>query len=329
MMRNVSFTVWLFIITTSVSCKSQTKSKIPSVDDQIAEINKGRLAVAKWVLDSAAIINSLRFLASDSCEGRKPGSTGHKRAAQRIAAEFRLAGVDSFKTGLFQLFNGRYLEGYKEGKNIIGWIKGKTVPQKYIVISAHYDHLGKNDKGETYYGADDNASGAACLAPLAKYFKEKRHPYSLIFVAFDREETGLEGAYSFVANAKDFIGEGTIVMNVNIDMLARSDNNEIYACGVNHFPQFKPVIEKIRTQTSVKLLMGHDYGSHQDDWTFQGDHYAFYKRQIPFIYFGVENHEDYHKPSDTFDRISLSGYIENCNLVANLIWSLNQGIVEK
>jgi Zn-dependent M28 family amino/carboxypeptidase len=239
----------------------------------------------------------------------------------------RIAGVDSFNNSLVQTFTGNNVNGTRTGKNIVGWIKGAKEPTKFIVVSAHYDHLGKVD-GNTFYGADDNASGAACLPALAKYFKAKGYPYSLIFVAFDREETGLEGAYNFVRDAKTITGNASMLMNINIDMLARSDKNEIYACGVNHFIQFKPLIEKVRNQTAVKLLMGHDYGSPMNDWTHQSDHYAFYKSGIPFIYIGVENHDDYHEPTDTFDKINITAYLENCNMVATLINSLTAKMLE-
>src|SRR5688572_1746870 len=118
------------------------------------------------VLDSSAIIHDLEFLASDSCQGRKPGSTGHKLAEQRIINRMRESGLDSFGRSYTQVFMGKDNDPKTAGKNIIGWIKGTAYPDKYIVISAHYDHLGIAD-GKIYYGASDNASGTACLLAMA------------------------------------------------------------------------------------------------------------------------------------------------------------------
>jgi Zn-dependent M28 family amino/carboxypeptidase len=283
----------------------------PSLAAQRAGLVKKPYVKPARILDSAQIITDLLFLASDSCEGRSPGSTGHLSAEERVLMRMRYAGVDSFDNALLQVTSGA-----RETRNIVGWIKGKKYPTKFIVISAHYDHLGKRG-AKTYYGADDNASGSACLLSLAKYFRQHPHDYSLIFAAFDREETGLEGAFAFVkkitAEKKD------VVFNLNMDMIARSDKNEIFASGLSHYPANKYLVDGVQDKVNVMLLMGHDTGNNMDDWTMQSDQAAFYKASIPFLYIGVEDHPDYHKPTDTADKISFSRYIENCNMIALMI----------
>ena len=279
---------------------------------------------AKRILDSSSIIHELQFLASDTCEGRKPGSAGHEKAAQRIINDFRSAGIDTFNTGLVQLFSGRSLSGFTEGKNIIATVKGTKYADSFIIITAHYDHLGKTVLGKIFYGADDNASGAACLVSLAKYFAKNRTPFSLIFVSFDREETGLEGSNYFVDHLPKGVNQSNIKLNLNLDMLARADSNIIYACGLKHYPALAYAIDSVKNETSVKLIAGHDSGSFMDDWTTQSDHYPFHKAHIPFLYIGVENHEDYHQPTDKADKINYSTYIEICNMVAALVNALQQ-----
>ena len=111
-------------------------------------------------------------------------------------------------------------------------------------------------------------------------------------------------------------------MNLNLDMVARSDKNEIYACGLKHYPALGYAVEAVQSKTTVNLLSGHDSGSFHEDWTTQSDHYAFHKAGIPFLYIGVEDHEDYHRTSDTFDKINYSSYIENCNMIAMLVKAL-------
>lgn len=296
----------------SNTVKDDSKLPYPPLAEQRSFLANKPTVKPVRILDSAQIINDISFLASDSCEGRRPGSAGHVLAGERILMRLRTAGVDSFSNSLWQVTNT-----IKEIKNIVGWIKGKRYPDKFIVISAHYDHLGKRGN-KTFYGADDNASGVACLLALAKYYKQHPHDYSLIFAAFDREESGLEGAYAFVKhNAENDKKE--IVFNLNMDMIARSDRNEIFASGLSHNPSLKYLVDAVQNKTNVRLLMGHDTGNNMDDWTQQSDHAAFYKAKIPFLYIGVEDHADYHRATDMVDKINLSRYIENCNMIAMMI----------
>jgi Zn-dependent M28 family amino/carboxypeptidase len=287
----------------------------------LAEQRK-KLAAKPWVtpvriLDSSQIISDLEYLSSDICEGRKPGTAGHAKAMVRIMD--RMRDLELFDNTLLQVFPSA---DTTQIKNIVGWIRGTEFPDRYIVISAHYDHLGKDEAGRTFYGADDNASGVACLLALARYFKSAPHPYSLIFTAFDMEERRFEGAYNFVYDWKRRNKLQSIKCNLNLDMIARSDNNEIFASGLIYSPQFIPAIDSVQGKTNVRLLMGHDGPPPESDWTLQGDHAAFREHMIPFLYIGVEDHPDYHKTTDTPERINYNHYIENCNMIALLAAAL-------
>lgn len=287
----------------------------PPLNSQRAALENKPVVIPTRLLDSIQIIDDLKFLSSDSCEGRQPGTAGHARAIKRILSRMREAGLDSFKRSLLQFFSGKRINNTKQGVNIAGWIKGTKYPEKYIVISAHYDHVGKAVNGDIYHGASDNASGTACLLAMAKYFKQHPHPYSLIFAAFDREESGEEGSFYFVNQAMSNTSHLNIKFNLNVDMIARNDKNEIFACGIIHYPFFSYLVKETQSKTNVKLLMGHDTGKRREDWTSLGDHFAFHAEKIPFLYIGVEDHPDYHKTTDTYDKIDLTNYIENCNMV--------------
>ena len=292
------------------------------------KVNKIKLSHNKEhavrMLDSLLIIRNLKFLSSDSCEGRKPGSTGHELAIQRILRDLRSAKIDSLGKSMLQV-SDKTDSLFAGGKNIVGLVKGKKFADSFLVISAHYDHLGKKIDGSIYHGADDNASGVACLIGMATYFHKHPLPYSLVFVAFDKEETGLQGAKYFVSHLPDGMTLKKLKLNINMDMIARSDQNEIYACGLRYNPQFTGAIQWVQSKTSADLMTGHDSGSAHDDWTNQSDHYAFFKAGIPFIYIGVEDHPDYHQTSDTSDKINPGSYIENCNMVALLIKRIAEG----
>ena len=314
----------LLIITTGCKRKAQTAvadKPYPSLTEQRAALQKLSRASAERVLDSTGIIANLEYLSSPAAEGRRPGTEGHVLALKRVINEMRNAGVDSFGNSIIQEFSGKVVNGTTAGTNVIGRVSGTSQPEKYIVVTGHYDHLGKTPAGEIYHGADDNASGTAALLALAKYFKDHPIKYSLAFVALDREESGLEGAYAYV---QQFIPSKQIdvLLNLNMDMIARSDKNELFVAGVIHYPDLAYLVVENRSKTTLDLLMGHDTGSQTDDWTMQSDHAAFHAKKIPFLYFGVEDHPDYHKVTDTFEKINLGRYVEACNLVAQLIKSI-------
>ena len=314
----------LFVVMAAMRCKTETPGKpyvatYPPVAEQRQQLAGKAWVTPTRILDSSQIIEDLEFLSSAQCAGRRPGTPGHAAARERILSRMRAAGVDSFSNALVQTFSS---QGGTDGKNIIGWVRGTTYPEKFIVISAHYDHLGQNSGGAIYHGADDNASGVACLLAMAAYFKKNAHPYSLIFAAFDKEETSLESAYNFVYDRKVRGLMVEIKCNLNMDMIARSDNNEIFVSGVAHAPRFLPVVNAVQSKTNVRLLMGHDGLYPEQNWTTMSDHSAFHERSIPFLYMGVEDHPDYHQPTDTYDRINYARFIENCNMIALLAASL-------
>jgi len=293
-------------------------SSYPALSEQRKALANKPTIQPLRVLDSSQIVDDMKFLSSPECEGRAPGTKGHATAITLIIKRMRESGLDSLAEDYTQFFKGRRMNGSKEGKNVLGYVRGTTMPDEFIVISAHYDHVGVND-GKIYPGASDNASGTAALLALAKYFRKNPAAYSLLFIAFDREESGLEGSRYFVENPP--LKKESIKFNLNIDMIARNEQNEIFICGVRQQPGFRSIVENAQKQTNARLLMGHD-GHEQgrrNNWVSLSDHFPFYQKGIPFLYLGVEDHPDYHQPTDTWEKFDLSEYIENCNLVVTLI----------
>ncbi|MEZ5344469.1 MAG: M20/M25/M40 family metallo-hydrolase [Pyrinomonadaceae bacterium] len=269
-------------------------------------------------IDAKKLIEDIRFLSSDEMRGRNTGSRESEAARTYILKRFKDSGVEPFGDSFFQEFSftDRRENAFK-GTNVIGLIKGKTEPGKYIVVTAHYDHVGARE-GEIYNGADDNASGTSALFAIAKHFKENPPKRSIIFVAFDAEEKGLQGARYFVENLP--VKQEEILLNVNMDMISRNDKGELYAAGTFHYPEFKRVIESVQKTAPIKLLLGHDDPKlGRDDWTSQSDHGAFHRKKIPFIYFGVEDHKDYHRPTDDFENIQPQFYV---NAVETIVMAL-------
>ncbi|KEO73513.1 M28 family peptidase [Anditalea andensis] len=254
------------------------------------------------------LMNDIKYLSSAELQGRKPLTAGSLLARKHIRQRFDHLGLSSQYTDHTQYFTftGRgETTVYENAANIIGFIPGQESAD-IIVITAHYDHLGVRNE-EIYHGADDNASGSAALLALAEYFSKNRPRHSIMFAALDGEEMGLQGAKALI-NDFPFPLE-QIMLNINMDMISRNDKNELYATGSFHNPHLLPILQQVGREAPIKLRFGHDdpaMGS--DDWTFSSDHAPFHLQKIPYIYFGVEDHDDYHKPTDTFENIDQEFY---------------------
>lgn len=263
------------------------------------------------LFDAGQLLRDIQTLSSDAMAGRKAGTAGGAKAREYVAQRFKESGLKFYAASPLQPFTFTLPKSSVEqqGANVVGYIKGKTFPDSYLVATAHYDHVGVNAKGEIYNGADDNASGTAALFAIGKYFSKHRPAHSIIFVAFDDEEGSGGGARKFVSEPP--VDIRSIVLNVNLDMVSHNDRNELYAVGTHHYPFLKPYLEKVGARAPVKLLFGHDTPGlpRGQDWTGQSDHYAFHKLKIPFVYFGVEDHKDYHKPTDDFENINQVFYV--------------------
>ncbi len=290
----------------------------------------------KVTIDEEALLANLKEISSDAYEGRGFATPGNYKAQQFIVSKFKEIGLATYlESGYVQQFKQTFsgkrrqrmfpVKDAKEdlsnvpdttlvGGNVIGIIKGKI--DKSIVITGHFDHLGIRN-GKIYNGADDDASGTAAVIAIADYFKDKSPKYNLIFAAVDGEEVGLVGAEYFVDNFPS--AKEKIALNVNMDMIAHNDSLELYAAGLYHYPQLKSQLQNL--DSPINLLFGHDDPNNKelDDWTFSSDHGVFHKRQIPFVYFGVEDHKDYHQPTDTFENINQDFYVEAVKLIIQVI----------
>lgn len=275
---------------------------------------------ASKLFDAGKLIEDVRVLSADDMEGRSLDRPSISKTREYINRRFTEVGLKTTEQTFDVRVRGQ--ETPEKGINYIATIKGKGKADKYIVITAHYDHLGVRN-GEVFNGADDNASGTAALFAIGSYFKKHQPEHSLIFVALDAEERGLVGARHFIANPP--VAKESIVLNVNMDMISRNDTNELYAAGAFSYPHLKPILEKAQAKASIKLLLGHDDPkTGHDDWTFQSDQGAFHAAKIPFIYFGVEDHKDYHKSTDDFAGIQPEFYVKAVETIIAAVRALDE-----
>ena len=257
--------------------------------------------------DYTQLMDDLRILSADDMQGRDTGSEGGAKARDYIISRLEALGVAPTPMGRLQPWErqGRSPDGPKlwQGTNILGIIQGIKVTDRYIVVTAHYDHVGTRD-GHVYNGADDNASGVATMLELAKRLKAKPPEMSVIFVALDGEERGLLGAKHFVDAPP--VPLSRIAMNLNFDMTGRADvDDKLWVTGTYQHPYFRAVLDQVAARTNVALAFGKDTPDDKgsDNWVNASDHAAFHAQNIPFLYLGVNFHDNYHKPSDDFETI--------------------------
>ena len=265
--------------------------------------------------NSQALLNDLKALSADDMNGRAIDTPDGAKARAYLAGRLRAAGLKPFGDSYEQPFTfkagGRSgsAQTDRHGVNLVGQIVGSRQPARYIVVTAHYDHLAPRN-GVVMNGADDNASGAASLIAITEYFVTHRPANSLIVVACDGEEVGLRGATAFTAASP--VPASAIVVNVNLDMIGRDPDDKLFAIGTLLNPALKPFVEAVAKAAPVKLLIGHDDPANKqlDDWTKDSDHWAFWQAwKLPFIYLGVEDESQHHKPTDDYETISYDFYV--------------------
>ncbi|WP_181304205.1 M20/M25/M40 family metallo-hydrolase [Rufibacter sp. XAAS-G3-1] len=267
-------------------------------------------------------LRDVEILAADSMGGRLPNTPGHAKAQQYLLQRFKSIGLRPVGAQYQHsfTFTQRNSTTPQPGVNLVGLIQGKS--EKVIVVSAHYDHVGTRN-GKIYNGADDDASGIGAILALATHFQKQKPQHTLVFVAFDAEEQGLQGSKAFVANLP--FAKERILLNVNLDMVSISEKNELYAAGTYHHPAFKPLLEQVKVPEGFNLRFGHDRPEQgPDDWTKQSDHGSFHAAQIPFIYFGVEDHPHYHQETDEFKNIHQAFYLKAVETILQAVQVLDK-----
>ncbi len=286
-------------------------------------------------IDGNKLLRHLEYLSSDTLEGRKPLSKGSTMAQNYLLMELSsLPLVAPLYPDFIQPFSFEDRRSKKmvvDARNIVAFIPGST-SKKVIVVTAHYDHVGigkPDSSGDSIYnGADDNASGTAALLELAAYFSKNRPEHGMLFAALDAEEMGLQGAKALVNDFPYPLEQ--IVLNVNMDMLSRSESKEVFVSGTHYYPEFKSILEKIPQGTGSTLRFGHDIpGTGAEDWTRSSDHGAFFEKKVPYLFFGVEDHVDYHQPSDSFEKIHPEFYKSTVELILKSLLALDHQLLKK
>ncbi len=321
--RGMRFLLLAIILLTSCGAALPLQTPKPAAPGKPAEAVQTPAPPASKTLDAARLLEDVRALSADEMEGRGTGTRGGAMARAYVARRFADAGLKPLGASFEQPFElPERAGGPKSGVNLVGYVEGRTHPERFVVVTAHYDHLGTSD-GKVFNGADDNASGVAVLLQLAARFGGARRPEnSFIFAALDAEELGLLGARALVRQLQ--AEKRALALNVNLDMVSRSERGELYAVGTHHTPSLRAPLERVAARAPVKLLFGHDRPElGKGDWTNQSDQFHFHRAGVPFVYFGVEDHRDYHQPTDDFAVLTTEFFVRAAETVLDAAETLD------
>ncbi|MEZ4873891.1 MAG: M28 family metallopeptidase [Flavobacteriaceae bacterium] len=313
-----------------VSCPSAQNSTKPVLNS----LSNGEYANTIKAEDLKTLLYQL---ADDKMQGRMTGEPGQKMAAEFLKSFYEKEGIASplGDDNYFQTIPASYFGRMKDPKpseNVVAFIKGSEKPNEIIVLSAHYDHVGMKD-GEIYNGADDDGSGTVSVLEMAKAFqqavKDGNGPKrSILFLHVTGEEIGLYGSKYYTENPI-FPLENT-VCDLNTDMIGRidpdkkDDPNYIYLIGSDKLSQKLHDLSESINKEYINLELDYKFNDENDPYRFyyRSDHYNFAKNNIPIIFYFNGVHEDYHRPTDTPDKIEYELMAKRARLIFLTAWEV-------
>jgi hypothetical protein len=317
----------IFLLAASLSIISCNSTKNTTVEKSIPK--KTKTEMSSFFIDSVMVKKHLYRLASDEMEGRKSGTSGIEKAAKYIENEFKRIGLTTFE-GLEtyrQTFNFTPRRSKEEitSANIIGVLEGKSKKDEYVIISAHYDHLGNEAKGDDkiYNGANDDASGVTGVLALAEYFKKVGNERTIVFAAFTAEEMGLIGSTHFGKG----IDATKFVAGINLEMIGKTPSfgpNTAWLTGFER-SDFGEIVQK--------NLVGSGYQLFPDPYKsfnlfFRSDNASLARLGVPshtFSTTAIDTDPDYHKVSDEAETLNMTIITQTIQAVAKGTKSIIDG----
>ncbi|MDR0230087.1 MAG: M28 family peptidase [Flavobacteriaceae bacterium] len=329
MKKTLLFTSLLFNIFIGINCFGQSKKEKTETiaTTYYNEINQD------------SIKKTLRALTSDEFAGRRTGEPGQKLAATFLSNYYKRLGIlpppntSSYIQKIPASFMTNGMMRLKDSENVWAFIEGTEKAEEVIIVSAHYDHIGTL-LGQIYYGADDNGSGTSTVMEMARIFKSLydkgiKPKRSILFLHLTGEEFGLFGSKFYVQNP--IAPLSNTVTNINIDMIGRrskefkGDDDFIFVVGSNKISQdLKDTIEKSNKE-SINLVLDYKFDAEDDPQQiyYRSDHYSFAEKGIPAAFFYNGTHEDYHLPTDTFDKIDFTLLQKRAQLIFQTVFNLS------
>ena len=302
----------LAIITLATSCL---------VAGPLVAADAGSFDAAMELIRQKDLKQFATVLASDTFEGREAGSRGGKAAGIYLTEQLRNLDIVPGGSGntFFQHFGSDY-------RNVLALLPGSDpqLKNEYILVSAHYDHVGygtrRNSHGPFGYihnGADDNASGTAGLLELIECLStlEPRPKRSILFAFWDAEEKGLLGSEYWIA--KPTVPLAQVKLLMNLDMIGRLRDETIEVYGIRTAPGLRRFVAEQNSLPGLRLVYSWDNKANSD-------HYPFFQQGIPYLMLHTRMHNDYHRPSDDPDKLNVAGMEQVCRLLAHTVYAAAQ-----
>jgi hypothetical protein len=312
----------------TAACQSKKPTSAPKdIQTYVQEVSETNLK------------KNLFVIASDEMEGRDTGTEGQKKAGKYMIEYYKKLGIpypkgaqNYYQPIPAEFFVRPFSPKLPPSENIWAFIEGSEKPEEILVISAHYDHVGLRN-GEVYNGADDDGSGTVALMEIARLFqKAKKEGFgpkrSVLILHVTGEEHGLHGSRFYAENPLFPIDK--TIANINIDMIGRrgfgkeDNDNYIYVIGSDRLSSDLHQISEMANQKYVGLELDYKYNDLNDPnrFYYRSDHYNFAKKGIPAIFYFNGVHDDYHKPTDTPDKIDYPLLTKRTQLAFGLAFEL-------
>lgn len=287
-------------------------------------------------ITASELSEHLYIFASDEFEGRETGEPGQKLAAEYLKAEYKKLNLPGplGEDNYYQPVPGSVFRGeVKDSENVLAFIEGSEFPEEILVISSHYDHVGMDDEGNVFNGADDDGSGTVAILEIAEAFMEAKadgyHPKrSILFLNVTGEEKGLVGSKYYTDNPVFPLAQ--TVANLNIDMIGRSDvahegnGNYVYLIGSDKLSTELHELSEEVNRKYLNMELDYTYNDENDPnrFYYRSDHYNFAKNNIPIIFYFNGVHADYHKITDTPDKIEYDLLEKRAKLIFLTAWEI-------
>ena len=319
------------------TCATEKYStKIKNLQESIKIVDSTEVVKYGNTITSEELKAHLYTFASEEFEGRKVGTKGQKLAAKFIKDYYQNIGIaspfgnDNYYQNIPSSFFSKEI---KATENVLAYIEGTEKPDEVIIISAHLDHLGIDENGNINYGADDDGSGNVAIMEIAEAFltakKEGKGPKrSILFIHLTAEEIGKRGS-EYYTNFPVFPLENTLA-NLNIDMIGRVDDrhksnpNYVYLIGADRLSKELHYTSEKVNNAYYNLDLDYRYNAENEKnhYYSRSDHYNFAKHGIPVIFYFNGEHEDYHKSTDTPDKINYKILRKRTQLIFATAWQL-------
>lgn len=285
------------------------------------------------------ILDDVRYLAADAREGRGLGTAGLTAAGEYIARAFRIAHLQApfADSSYFQPFTVspdapavmHTRLGDARTRNVVAIIPGTSARLRgqVVVVGAHYDHLGlggfgslaPDSTGRVHNGADDNASGTAVLIEIGRRLVARLPARTIVLVAFSGEELGLLGSSYFVLHSVPQPAESIYAM-INLDMVGRLRADRLLALGAESAREFIQLLDSLNHSRNGSAPR-FDLRATGDGWG-PSDHSTFYGAGLPVLHFFTDLHEDYHRPTDDWEKINAVGAARVADFVSDVTLAL-------